>query len=235
MRAPRTVLETLADFGGIDTLFLATFTYGRGIGGRQPRGTPLPDHGKQEYDDNYHGGNFATPHPQYYRGTTITPQKAPDHPQYNVIADVLPGAHKRGMKVICWYEDVFRKDVPGLDKAFEVDVHGQPQARVCYRNPNTLNFWLGLAEDYLRSYDVDGLMFGSERQGPLNTALGASHGGGPSPATVGCFCPHCLAAAKKEGINAERAKQGYLALETWITTMKGKERPADGAFYGSSG
>ena len=50
----------------VDTLFLATFTYGRGIGGRQPRGSPLPDHGKQEYDDKYHGGNFATPHPQYY-------------------------------------------------------------------------------------------------------------------------------------------------------------------------
>src|SRR5689334_4091884 len=36
---------------GINTLFLAIFTYGRGIGGRQPRGTPLPDHGTQEYDD----------------------------------------------------------------------------------------------------------------------------------------------------------------------------------------
>ena len=56
------VLDTLAEIGAIDTLFLATFTYGRGIGGRQPRGSPLPDHGKQEYDDNYHGGNFATPH-----------------------------------------------------------------------------------------------------------------------------------------------------------------------------
>jgi hypothetical protein len=73
-------------------------------------------------------------------------------------------------------------------------------------------------------------MFGSERQGPLNTALGASHGGGPSPATVGCFCPHCVAAAKKDGINVERARQGYLALERWIDGMKGGPRPADGAF-----
>ena len=112
------------------------------------------------------------------------------------------------MKVICWFEDVFRKDVAGLDKAFEIDVHGKPQARVCYRNPNTLNFWLGLTEDYLRSYDVDGLMFGSERQGPLNNALGASHGGGPTPSTVGCFCPHCLTAAKKEGINAGAREAG---------------------------
>ncbi len=62
---------------GINTLFLGTFTYGRGIGGRQPRGNALPDHGKQEYDDKYHGGNFATPHPQYYKNTSILPEKAP--------------------------------------------------------------------------------------------------------------------------------------------------------------
>jgi hypothetical protein len=132
-----TVLDNFAEMANINTLFLATFTYGRGIAGRQPRGNPLPDHGKQEYDDNYHGGNFATPHPQYYKNTSIVPQKAPDHPDYDVIADVLPRAHKRGMKVICWFEDVFRKDVAGLEKAFEIDVHGTPQARVCYRNPNT--------------------------------------------------------------------------------------------------
>jgi hypothetical protein len=40
------------------------FTYGRGIAGRPTPGQPLPDHGKQEYDLNFHGGNFATPHPQ---------------------------------------------------------------------------------------------------------------------------------------------------------------------------
>src|SRR5438034_10837558 len=194
------VLDRFGEMARINTLFLATFTYGRGIAGRQIRGSPLPDHGAQEYDDSFRGGNFATPHPQYYRNTSIAPEKAPDHPGYDVIADVLPRAHARGMKVICWYEDVFRKDVPGIDKAFEVDVHGRPAARVCYRNPNTLNFWLGLTEDYLRSYPVDGLMFGSERQGPLNTAIGASHGGGASPATVGCFCPHCVEAARKDGV-----------------------------------
>src|SRR5262245_17379099 len=80
------VLDGFKEMAAIDTLFLAIFTYGRGIGGRMPRGTPLPDHGKQEYDDAYHGGNFATPHPQYYRETSIAPQKAPDHPDYDVIA-----------------------------------------------------------------------------------------------------------------------------------------------------
>lgn len=224
------VLDVLSETAAVDTLFLAAFTYGRGIGGRQPRGSALPDHGKQEYDDNYHGGIFTTPHPQYYKNTSILPQKAPDHPDYDVIGDVLPRARKRGMKVIAWYEDVFRNDVPGIDKAFEVDVHGKPAARVCYRNPNTMNFWLGLTEDFLRSYPLDGLMFGSERQGPLNAAIGASHGGGAAPGTVGCFCPHCLEAAKNEGINAERARQGFLALERWVGGLKTGQRPVDGAF-----
>jgi hypothetical protein len=158
------VLEGFREMAAINTLFLATFTYGRGIAGRQPRGNPLPDHGKQEYDDNFHGGNFATPHPQFYRNTSIAPEKAPDHPGYDVIADVLPAARKRNMNVICWFEDVFDTDVKGLDKAVEIDLHGKPTPRVCMRNPNTRHFWLALVEDYLRSYDVDGLMWGSERQ-----------------------------------------------------------------------
>ena len=52
----------------VNTIFLATFTYGRGIAGRQIPGQPLPDHGKQEYDEKtFHGGNYATPHAQVYK------------------------------------------------------------------------------------------------------------------------------------------------------------------------
>lgn len=223
------VLDVVQGLGAVDTVFLATFTYGTGISGRTPRSMPLPDHGKQEYD-NHHGGFFFTPHGQYYRGTTVAQQTAPDYPNYDVIADVLPAAHARKMKVIGWFEDVFRTDVPGLEKAYEIDIHGRPASRVCYRNPNTRNFWLGLVEDQLRSYDLDGLMFGCERQGPLNAAIGASHGGDPSPGTVGCFCPHCLEAARRETINADRAREGYLQLENWVNALKANARPADGAF-----
>src|ERR1700692_3140785 len=42
------VLDEFQRDAAINTLFLATFTYGRGIAGRQGTGQPLPDHGKQE-------------------------------------------------------------------------------------------------------------------------------------------------------------------------------------------
>src|SRR5512141_1793398 len=113
------VLDVLQQRGGVNTLFLAVFTYGRGIAGRQIPGQPLPDHGKQEYDLNYHGGNFAIPHPQYYKDTVLQPAHAPDHGNLDILAEVLPAAKKRGMKVICWIEDVFRTDLPHIQEVQE--------------------------------------------------------------------------------------------------------------------
>src|SRR5512146_32192 len=65
------VLDIFQQTARINTLFLAVFTYGRGIAGRQVPGQPLPDHGRQEYDLSFHGGNYARPHAQYYRDTVI--------------------------------------------------------------------------------------------------------------------------------------------------------------------
>src|ERR671925_115322 len=94
------VLDILQERGCVNTLFLAVFTNGRGIAGRQIPGQPLPDHGKQEYDLNFHGGNFATPHPKYYKNTVLKDTGAPDHGNLDILGGVLPAAKKRGMKVI---------------------------------------------------------------------------------------------------------------------------------------
>src|ERR1051326_8371890 len=107
------VLDRFQHEAGINTLFLATFTYGRGIAGRQIPGQPLPDHGKQEYDPDFHGGNFAQTHEQYYAHTSLKKIQAPDHPGFDVLSAVLPQAQSRGMKTYCWYEDVFRSDLEG--------------------------------------------------------------------------------------------------------------------------
>src|SRR2546425_12436680 len=61
------VLDVLQERACVNTLFLAVFTYGRGIAGRQIPGQPLPDHGKQEYDLSFHGGEFALPPLPFYQ------------------------------------------------------------------------------------------------------------------------------------------------------------------------
>src|SRR5438552_4053678 len=129
-----------------------------------------------------------------------------------------------------WFVDVIAADVPGFDRAREVVVSGPPSSSACARNPNTRNFWMGLVEDYLRSYDVDGLMWGSERQGPLGNAIGASHGGGNAGGRIACFCQYCNDAARRTGIDVDRAKQGYVELANWAAALRAGRKPADGAF-----
>ena len=60
------VLDILQERGSVNTIFLTTFTYGRGLAGRQIPGQPFPDHGSQESDEKtFHGGNYARPHAQF--------------------------------------------------------------------------------------------------------------------------------------------------------------------------
>jgi hypothetical protein len=225
------VLDILQERACVNTLFLAVFTYGRGIAGRQIPGYPLPDHGKQAYDLNYHGGNFATPHPQYYKNTVIKPAHAPDHGDLDILAEVIPAAKKRGMKVICWMEDVFRPDLPNIEKVQERDLYGRNMETLCVNNPNYLNFFTGLVEDFARSYDVDGIMWGSERQGALCDSLGATHDTPPiDPGNVTCFCEFCYKKARERGINPDRTKQGFLELEKFVRASRSGKRPSDGHF-----
>ena len=223
------VLDNLQERARVNTLFLAVFTYGRGIAGRQIPGQPLPDHGKQEYDLKFHGGNFATPQPEFYKNTVLKETRAPDHGNLDILAEVLPATRNRGMKVICWLEDVFRADLPNIEKLQERDLHGRHAETLCVNNPEYRNFLTGLVEDYTRSYDIDGLMWGSERQGALCDSLGATHDTPPvDPGEVTCFCEFCRAKAKQRGINFERAREGFLELEKFVRASRTGKRPVDG-------
>ena len=87
------VLDIFQEAANVNTLFVATFTYGRGIAGRQVPGQPLPDHGTQQYDtDTFKGGSYTKTHPQYYRDTAITDFRARDLGDFDVhqVAECLP-------------------------------------------------------------------------------------------------------------------------------------------------
>jgi hypothetical protein len=102
---------------------------------------------------------------------------------------------------------------------------------LCVNNPNYRNFFTGLVEDFARSYEVDGIMWGSERQGALSDSLGATHDTPPiDPGNVTCFCQFCQAKAKEQGINPERAKAGFLELEKFVRASRSGKRPSDGYF-----
>jgi hypothetical protein len=225
------VLDLLQDRGAVDTIYLTTFTYGRGLAGRQVPGQPFPDHGVQESDAKFfHGGNYATPHPDFYRHTVLQPTHAPDHGDLDILANVLPAAKKRGLRVFCSLEDVFRPDVPGVKEVAEVDLEGRKTNTLCLCHPDVRAFWTGLATDLCTSYDIDGILFFNERNGPLLNALGASHAQRIASSGVTCFCEHHQRAARERGIDGDRTRQGYRKLDQFVQAALKGEQPSDGYF-----
>jgi hypothetical protein len=225
------VLDLLREKGGVNTLFLTTFTYGRGLAGRQIPGQPFPDHGVQESDEKFfHGGNYATPHPEFYSKTILKDTRAPDHDRLDILEAVLPKARKRNLKVFCSCEDAWRSSVPGFSEVTEVDLYGRKTGSQCLFNPDVRNFWTGLVTDYCRSYDIDGVLFFNERNGPLLNALGASHAQSIQSGRVTCFCEHHRQAARSQGIDPDRAVLGYRRLDEFVQNALKGQRPPDGYF-----
>lgn len=227
------VLDILQEKGAVNALCLSTFSYDRGISGRQIPGRPFPDHGKQESDEKiFHGGNYATPHPEYYKNTILKNMRAPDFGKLDIVAEVLPKAKKRGMKVFCSVLDGFEypDDVPGVKELSEIDLQGNKAGAMCFYNPDVRAFWTGLVTDLCKSYDIDGILLFNERGGPLLNSLGASHNQNIASAGVTCFCEHHQKAAKELGIDYQRARQGYLKLDKFVQASLKGQRPGDGYY-----
>jgi hypothetical protein len=225
------VLDNFQKLGGLNTIFLTTFTYGRGLAGRQIPGHPFPDHGSKESDEKtFYGGNYATPHREFYAKTILKETRATEHGNLDIVAEVLPSAKRRGIKVFCSVEDQWRPDVPGVTECSEVDLTGRRTNTLCLYHPDVRAFWIGLVTDLCKSYDIDGILFFNEHNGPLLNALGASHFQKIDSSRATCFCPHHQRIARERGINFERVRQGYQKLDQLVQASLKGQRPNDGYY-----
>jgi hypothetical protein len=225
------VLDRVRELAGVNTLFLASPTWTRGTGGRQIPGHPIPDHGTQEYDEDWVGGNYATVHPEHYGGTVLgAAGRAPEHPGWDLFDAVLPAAAERGMRCFAWIEEsgyaAELRRYPNFVKCLEVDAWGRPAPRPCFNNPDYRAWHLSIVEDYVQGWPLAGLAWCSERPGPLNLLVQ-----GPVAAeSVTCFCPYCRRLGAERGIDARRAREGYRRALAWNRALAAGDRPADGAF-----
>ena len=169
-------LDTLQQRGAVNVLTPTVFTYGRGLAGRQVPGQPLPDHGGQEYDE-IHGGSYTKLHPEFYDKSVIKDFRAPELGEFDILADVIPKARARNMQVYCLFEEAYNpRLIPNFEKIAEVDVYGRIGGSTCHNNPEARLFLTSMVKDWLTNNDLDGLMWESERQGPLNDTLEAHFG-----------------------------------------------------------
>jgi hypothetical protein len=228
------VLDILQEKGAVDTLYLSTFTYDRGIIGRT-WGKDYPGHGVDAADKGYfHGGNYATPHAPFYAKTAIRGErlKAPDYGDRDLLAEVLRGTKRRGLKTICSIQDGFAypADMPFVEEMHEIDLQGRKSSALCFFHPDVREFWAAVARDLCHSYEIDGVLLFNERNGPLLNAIGVSHAQAIDSARVTCFCPHHEREARVRGIDFARAREGYLALDRFVQRAMSDQRPSDGYY-----
>jgi hypothetical protein len=226
------VLDTLQEKAGVNVIMPAVYTYGEGMAGRQMRGQPHTDHGIAEYAEVI-GGAYTRQHPEFYVNSVIKDVRAPELGNFDILADVIPKAKSHGIDTYVLFEEKYNpRLMPGFPRIAEVDIYGRIGTDPCFNNPEARIFLTALVEDWFKSNDLDGIMWESERQGPLNTTLGAHFAKTrTSPRrSLSCFCEHCERKVRERSIDFARAKDGFIALEAWVNQVWDKPRQPDGSF-----
>jgi hypothetical protein len=219
------VLDTLRERAAVNALVIAPLTWEESVASRADYGSPghgivgsLP----------ITGGAFWNPDPAYYRGGLISEFRAPDplFAGFDVLGAVVPAAKARDMRVYPYFFETDVEDrpanVPNFAQLVEVDVYGRKAARPCLFNPHYKAWMLAAIEDVCRSYDVDGILWGVERQGPLMSML--------EGAVPACFCEHCHGRGYQQGIDVPRAREGYLKVHQYLAAAQAGAEPRDGYF-----
>lgn len=227
------VLDTVQERAAVNALFLASPTWNTATGGRPEPGRPFADHGVQQYEAGWHGGNYATVHPEYYVNTILgAVGRAPEYPDFDMLASVIPEAKRRGMKTYALMDESSHaralRSYPNFLKCLEVDIWNKPARRPCFNNPDYRNWHLGMIEDYIKSYDLDGILWSSERPSPLDRLMQEPTRQGLGLVT--CYCSHCRRIGEERGISWRRAQEGYRKLVLWNADIADGKVPSDGAF-----
>jgi hypothetical protein len=221
-------LDTLAATSATNAVMPYSHAYNAGLvkslRDRADHGVPLTDNSHRKFPLVY-----VKTHDEYYKNTTLRHQR-PDatfeHQSRDLFAELAAPARARGMKVYARVleSSAMSRVVANYEKVVTRDVNGQPTRTACWNHPEYVGFWADTMEDLFRSYDLDGIQWGAERQGPLMNVISPWNNDAPS-----CFCEHCGARAKAAGVDPERARQGFAALHAYV--QPGQAHP-DGQFAG---
>jgi hypothetical protein len=195
---------------------------------RADHGVPLTDNAGRRFPLVYVGT-----HEQYYTHTSLRHQTIDatfEHHDRDLFAELAEPARRRGMKL---YARVLESSsmarvVANYATVVTRDVQDRPTTVACWNHPEYIGFWADTMEDLFRSYDLDGIQWGAERQGPLMNVISPWDNNPPT-----CFCEHCRKRGAAAGIDPERARLGFQTLHTYVQGQIAKQpRPADGMFVG---
>ncbi|MFZ5832511.1 MAG: hypothetical protein ACOY3P_20685 [Planctomycetota bacterium] len=173
---------------------------------------------------------WIRPREENYRDTILRHKlPAPDleYAGKEVFADLAEPARRRGMQI---HERLYEpggievaQSIENWEKVLTIDLFGEYGNKPCWNNPQYLAWITACITDLFRSYPIDGIQFGAERNGPLSRLIDWPQ------AVPTCFCEHCRMRAAKEGVGFDRAKAGLEKMNALIQSLrKGGDAGMDG-------
>jgi hypothetical protein len=228
---PERALDLLQETAGINALLVYSHLYGA------DQGVPL-----ETLAHDHPGFTPVAPAQRKYRrvwarhgagafdGQLLKHPAAEGDVEYagkDVFAELAPLCRKRGMTLMGRVLEPRGSNYDGVITNWaavsSVDIAGQPRRNACWNHPDYRAFWAATVTDTFRQNPFEGFMLGAERTGPLYRLLAE----GESPS---CFCQHCRARMKEKGVDEQRLRAGFAALNEWVQAMRREtRRPADGA------
>lgn len=219
-------LDLIQETAGINVVMPYSHGYNNAfikpLRSRADHGVPLTDNTGRKFPLVW-----VKSHEEYYRNTTLRHQAVNatfEHHNRDLFTELREPTRKRGMKLYARVLEAGGSTIANFSKVVTRDINGAATGTACWNHPEYIAFWADTMEDLFRSYDLDGIQWGAERQGPLMNIVSPWDSRPPT-----CFCEHCVARARKHGIDPERARTGMRQL--WeLAQGKSADRHADGVF-----
>ena len=223
-------LDLIQSTAGVNVVMPYSHAYNgaliKALRDRADHGVPLTDNTGRKFPLVW-----VKTHDQYYKDTTLRHQVVDDtfeHHTRDLFAELVEPARTRGMKV---YARVLESSgmsrlVANYSKVVTRDVNGRPTTVACWNHPEYVGFWANTMEDLFRSYDLDGIQWGAERQGSLMNVISPWDNNPPT-----CFCEHCRVRGRAAGIDPERARRGFETLHAYAQAAR-QAKSVDGPFAG---
>jgi hypothetical protein len=222
-------LDLLKETAGINTLLLSTYNYYGAMG--RPKEV-LADHGVPLRNNTKRllPKVWVRHHKTYFTETVLRHAAVDPDAEYagrDLIKEMVEPARERSIKLyVRWYQPggVAKSCIENWDKVLTVDIYGKQGGRPCWFNPEYLKWLAATMRDLFENYPLDGVQYGAERKDSITEML--AWGTIPN-----CFCSHCQVRARSKGIDIEKARDGFIKLERYVSSLrKGEISPSDGVF-----
>jgi len=224
-------LDLIQKTAAVNTIFVYSHAYGGDL--RKAPNLLATDHGVAPRDQRTRNLPlvWVKQHDQYFRDTTLrhpVVDQTFDHHERDLFVEMMKPLRARGMKVYARILEAGPRGIINFSRVGTVNVYGKPTQTGCWNHPEYVGFWRATVEDLFRSYELDGFQWGAERASPLTNVL---QNGTDTSAT--CFCEHCRARGKGNGIDPERARRGFEELLKFVQARAtGQPKPPDGVAAG---